>query len=75
VPDNPFAVALETPTTTSSIIDVLDHVLDKGIVVDAWVHVSLMGIDLPRVVVASIGTYLKHAATLSERAARTVPAR
>ena len=46
------------------IIDVLDRVLDKGIVIDAWVRVSLVGIDLmtveARVVVASIDTYLKY---------------
>jgi hypothetical protein len=39
-------------------------VLDKGIVIDAWVRVSLVGIDLvtveARVVVASIDTYLKY---------------
>ena len=49
---------------TSSHADVLDRVLDKGIVIDAWVRVSLVGIDLitveARVVVASIDTYLKY---------------
>ena len=30
----------------TSLIDVLDRVLDKGIVIDAWVRVSLVGIDL-----------------------------
>ena len=48
----------------ASLIDVLDRVLDKGIVIDAWVRVSLVGIDLitveARVVVASIDTYLKY---------------
>jgi hypothetical protein len=52
-----------TPGGTS-LIDVLDRVLDKGIVIDAWVRVSLVGIDLvtveARVVVASIDTYLKY---------------
>src|SRR5260221_10884546 len=47
----------------TSLIDVLDRVLDKGIVIDAWVRVSLVGIDLitveARIVVASIDTYLK----------------
>ncbi len=45
-------------------IDVLDRVLDKGIVIDAWVRVSVVGIDLitveARIVVASIDTYLKY---------------
>ena len=58
----------------SSLVDVLDRVLDKGIVIDAWVRVSLVGIDLitveARVVVASIDTYLKYAEAVS--ASRTV---
>ena len=49
----------------TSLIDVLDRILDKGIVVDAWVRISLVGIDLitveARVVIASIDTYLKYA--------------
>ena len=53
-----------TPGGTS-LIDVLDRILDKGIVVDAWVRISLVGIDLltveARVVIASIDTYLKYA--------------
>src|SRR5262247_2487333 len=56
-----------TPGGTS-LIDVLDRVLDKGIVIDAWVRVSLVGIDLitveARVVVASIDTYLKYSEAL-----------
>jgi hypothetical protein len=52
----------------SSLIDVLDRVLDKGIVIDAWIRVSLVGIDLitveARVVVASIDTYLRYADAL-----------
>jgi hypothetical protein len=48
----------------SSLIDVLDRVLDKGVVIDAYVRVSLVGIDLldvqARVVVASVSTYLKY---------------
>ena len=52
----------------SSLIDVLDRVLDKGIIIDAWVRISLVGIDLitveARVVVASIDTYLRYADAL-----------
>ena len=52
-------------TGGTNLIDVLDRVLDKGIVIDAWVRVSLVGIDLvtveARVVVASIDTYLRYA--------------
>ena len=57
-------MAVERTPSGSSLIDVLDRVLDKGIVIDAWVRVSLVGIDLvtveARIVVASIETYLKY---------------
>jgi hypothetical protein len=53
----------------TSVIDVLDHVLDKGIVIDAWLNLSVVGIDLitveARVVVASFATYLKHSQALA----------
>ena len=52
--------------------------LDKGIVIDAWVRVSVVGIDLitveARVVVASIETYFKHFDAL-ERTAVATPSR
>jgi hypothetical protein len=58
-------MAVERMSGGSSLIDVLDRILDKGIVIDAWVRISLVGIDLitveARVVVASIDTYLKYA--------------
>ena len=61
----------------SSLIDVLDRVLDKGIVIDAWVRVSLVGIDLitveARVVVASIDTYLRYADALGLTPNRGAP--
>lgn len=57
-------MALERAAAGGSLVDVLDRVLDKGIVIDAWVRVSLVGIDLitveARVVVASIATYLQY---------------
>jgi hypothetical protein len=57
-------MAVERAPGGTSLIDVLDRVLDKGIVIDAYVRVSLVGIDLvtveARVVVASIETYLKY---------------
>jgi len=63
---------------TAQPAEVFDRVLDKGIVIDAWLRVSLVGIDLfgidARVVVASIETYLKYANTdVAEPAAQ--PAR
>jgi hypothetical protein len=56
----------------------LDRVLDKGIVIDAWVRVSLVGIDLitveARVVVASIDTYLKYSEAVGAAASASRPA-
>jgi hypothetical protein len=58
-------MAVERAPGGSSLIDVLDRILDKGIVIDAWVRISLVGIDLitveARIVIASIDTYLKYA--------------
>jgi gas vesicle structural protein len=63
-------MAVERTTGGTSLIDVLDRVLDKGIVIDAWVRVSLVGIDLitveARVVVASIDTYLKYSESMAQ---------
>jgi hypothetical protein len=51
--------------TSNGLYDVLDLILDKGIVVDAFVRVSLVGIELLtvdlRVVIASVDTYLRYA--------------
>ena len=49
-----------------SMIDLIDRVIDKGIVIDYWARVSFLGIDLltrieARVIVASIDTYLQYA--------------
>ena len=61
-------MSLKRAATETSLIDVLDRVLDKGIVIDAWVRVSLVGVDLlqveARIVIASISTYLTHARSL-----------
>jgi gas vesicle structural protein len=71
-------VTLEREAGSRSIIDVLDRVLDKGIVIDAWVRLSVVGIDLltieARMVVASIETYLNYAGSLSDVIARRLPA-
>ena len=49
----------------SALVDVIDTILDKGLVIDAFVRVSLVGIELitidARVVVASVDTYLRFA--------------
>jgi len=64
----------------SSLAEVLDRILDKGIVVDAWARVSLVGIEIltieARVVVASVDTFLHYAEEITkvEQAAIGVPA-
>ncbi len=56
---------IQKSTDSSSLAEVIDRVLDKGIVIDAFVKVSLVGIELisieARIVIASVETYLKYA--------------
>ncbi len=56
--------AVDRPSS-SSLADVVDTILDKGLVIDAYVRVSLVGIELltidARIVVASVDTYLRFA--------------
>jgi hypothetical protein len=66
-----MAVATSTPRgylerpRPSGLADVIDIILDKGLVVDAYVRVSLVGIELlvidARIVIASVDTYLRFA--------------
>jgi hypothetical protein len=59
-------MAVEKGSGVTSYIDALDRVLDKGIVFDAWIRMSMAGIDLitvdAHVIVASIDTYLSSVA-------------
>lgn len=56
---------VEKSIGSSSLVEVIDRILDKGIVIDAWVRVSLVGIELlaieARAVIASVDTFLKYA--------------
>jgi gas vesicle structural protein len=60
-----------------SLYDLLDRVLDKGMVIDANVSVSLIGIEIlvirARIVVASIDTFLRYAAAMGLVASSDVP--
>ncbi len=51
--------------TTSNLSDILTQILDKGIVIDLWARLSLLGTEIlsleARVVVASVETYLSYA--------------
>lgn len=65
-------------TDSSGLAEVVDRILDKGIVIDAFVRVSLVGIELlsveTRVVVASVETYLKYAEGIGLTATAAAPA-
>lgn len=56
--------------STSSLVEVLDRILDKGIVVDLWARLSLVGIETvtveARVVVGSADTFLHYAREVSK---------
>ncbi len=58
-------MAVEKAIGSSSLVEVVDRILDKGIVIDAWARVSLVGIELlaveARAVVAGVETFLKYA--------------
>jgi len=66
-------MAVEKAIGSSSLAEVIDRILDKGLVVDAWVRVSLVGIELlaieARVVLAGVDTYLKYAEAVGLTAA------
>lgn len=55
---------------SSSLAEVLDRILDKGIVVDVWARVSVVGIEIltveARVVAASVDTFLHYAQAISQ---------
>lgn len=71
-------MAVEKTIASTSLAEVVDRILDKGIVIDAWIRVSLVGIELlaieARAVVAGVDTYLKYAEAVGLTAAAAVPA-
>lgn len=50
---------------SSSLAEVVDRILDKGVVIDAWARISVVGIEIlaieARIVIASVDTWLKYA--------------
>jgi hypothetical protein len=56
-------------TESASVAEIVDVILDKGIVIDAWVRVSVLGLELltveARVVVTSVDTYLRYAEAIA----------
>ncbi len=70
-------MAVEKVNSSSSLAEVVDRILDKGVVIDAWVRVSLVGIELlaveARIVIASVETYLKYAEAVGLTALAAAP--
>ena len=68
---------VQKSTDSSSLAEVVDRILDKGIVIDAFVKVSLVGIELlsieARVVIASVETYLKYAEAIGLTSLNLIP--
>ncbi|MBD1380174.1 gas vesicle structural protein GvpA [Metabacillus arenae] len=58
-------MGVQKSTDSSSLAEVVDRILDKGVVIDVFARVSLVGIELvtveARVVIASVDTWLRYA--------------
>jgi gas vesicle structural protein len=70
--------SVQKTTDASSLAEVIDRILDRGVVIDAFVRVSLVGIELlsieARVVIASVDTWLKYAEAVGLTASAATPA-
>ena len=70
--------AIAKSTDSSGLAEVIDRILVRGIVIDIWAKVSLVGIELiaieARVVIASVETYLKYAEAIGLTASAAPPA-
>lgn len=66
-------MAVNKTLSESSLAEVIDRILDKGIVIDVWARVSLVGIEIlaveARIVIASVDTFLKYAEAIGLTAA------
>ena len=60
---------LQRAPSPTGLADVIDLILDKGLVIDAYVRVAVIGIELitidARIVIASVDTYLRFAETVN----------
>jgi len=70
--------SVQKTTDSSGLAEVVDRILDKGVVIDIWAKVSLVGIELlsieARIVIASVETYLKYAEAIGLTATAAAPA-
>jgi hypothetical protein len=71
-------MAIKRCAPEASVAEVLDRVLDRGIVIDAWLRVSVIGINLidvdARIVVASISTYVRESDAIAQAGCAARPA-
>src|SRR5688500_5100280 len=71
-------MAIQKSAPQASVAEVLDRVLDRGIVIDAWLRVSVIGINLidvdARIVVASISTYVRESDAIAQAGCAARPA-
>jgi len=71
-------MAVQKSMASSSLAEVIDRILDKGIVIDAWARLSLVGIEFlsleARFVVSGVETYLKYAEAIGLTATAAQPA-
>lgn len=62
-------MASERPGS-ASLAEILDRILDKGIVIDVWARISVIGIEVltveARVVAASVDTFLHYASEITK---------
>ncbi len=65
-------MAIASSVNSSSIVEVLDRILEKGIVIDIFARITIVGIELitveVRIVIASIEKYLIYVNTLNKAA-------
>ncbi|PSP42052.1 gas vesicle synthesis protein GvpA [Halobacteriales archaeon QH_6_64_20] len=64
-----MSVAASGRPSSESLAEIVDRILDKGLVVDVWARVSVVGIEIltveARIVVASVDTFLHYAKNIS----------
>jgi gas vesicle structural protein len=76
-PQAPARAGVQKMGGSSGLAEVLNVILEKGIVIDAWVRVSIIGIEIltveARVVVASVDTYLRYAEAIGLTALAAAP--
>lgn len=69
---------MATRPAVSNLAEVLDRILDKGLVIDVWARVSLVGIEIltveARVVVASVDTFIHYAEEMTKIEAAAIGA-